>query len=199
MKNHTPLEYRWRFGRKRNITLLGHFLPFYPLQNPKIKILKNEKICFLHMCTKNHNHVMYGSWDMECDRQNFLSLWTIFCPFTPLWTQKIKILKKWKKHLKIYHFTNVYHKWQSYNIWFFRYGVQQTKFFIILDRFLPFYLRPLPLRTTWKIKILKNWKKPLELSSFYQKCTKNHDHVLYCSLDIARNVFNCYFSFWAII
>ena len=28
------------------------------------------------------------------------------------------------------------------------------------------------------------------------KCTKNHDHVLYCSLDMGCNGFNCYFSFW---
>ena len=25
---------------------------------------------------------------MECDRQNFLSLWAILCPFTPLKTKK---------------------------------------------------------------------------------------------------------------
>ena len=25
--------------------------------------------------------MMYGSCDMECDKQNFLSLWTVFCPF----------------------------------------------------------------------------------------------------------------------
>ena len=31
----------------------------------------------------------------------FLSFWTIFCPFTPLTTRKIKILKKWKKTLEI--------------------------------------------------------------------------------------------------
>ena len=30
------------------------------------------------------------------------------------------------------------------------------------------------------------------------KCTKNYDHMLYCSLDMARNGFKCYFSFWAI-
>ena len=30
------------------------------------------------------------------------------------------------------------------------------------------------------------------------KFTKNHDHMLYCSLDMARKGFN-YFSFWAII
>ena len=32
---------------------------------------------------------------------------------TPLWTQKIKILKKWKKYLKILSFYK--HKWQSYD------------------------------------------------------------------------------------
>ena len=49
---------------------------------------------------------MYGSWGVERDRQNFLSVWAILCPFTPLTTQKIKILKKWKKHLKISPFYN---------------------------------------------------------------------------------------------
>ena len=41
--------------------------------------------------------MMYGSWDMECGRQNFLSLWTVFCLFTPLWTQKIKNFEKMEK------------------------------------------------------------------------------------------------------
>ena len=96
------------------------------------------------MRTKNHNHMMYGSWDMECDRQKF-SLWTVFCCFTSLWTQKMKIFKKSKKKKKkkktwrYYKFTNVYHKWQSYDAWFFRYRGNQTKFFVILDRFLAFY------------------------------------------------------------
>ena len=40
---------------------------------------------------------MYGSWDMEDKGQNFLSSWTIFCPFTPVTTQKIKTFKKMKK------------------------------------------------------------------------------------------------------
>ena len=31
-----------------------------------------------------------------------------------------------------------------------------------------------------------------------QKCTKNHDHMLYCSCDMAHDRCNCYFSFWAI-
>ena len=40
---------------------------------------------------------MHGSWDMKHERQNYLSFWVIFCPFTTLTTQKFKILKKWKK------------------------------------------------------------------------------------------------------
>ena len=38
------------------------------------------------------------------NRQNFLSFWTIFCPFTLLTTQKIKSLKNWKKRQEILSF-----------------------------------------------------------------------------------------------
>ena len=55
-----------------------------------------EDNIILHMCTINDNHMIYGSWDMECDGQNFLSFWTIFYTFTTLTTQKIKISKKWR-------------------------------------------------------------------------------------------------------
>ena len=30
------------------------------------------------------------------------------------------------------------------------------------------------------------------------KCTKNYDHMQYCSWDMASDRCNCYFSFWAI-
>ena len=43
---------------------------------------------------------------MECNRHNFCTFWTMFCPFTPLLTPKIKIWKKCKKHLK----------WRSYDV-----------------------------------------------------------------------------------
>ena len=43
----------------------------------------------------------YGSWDTKWDRQNFLSFWAIFCTFNSLTTWKIKLFKKWKKHLEI--------------------------------------------------------------------------------------------------
>ena len=166
------------------LVILGHFLPFYPLKTPKIKILKSENICWryphfthvhqksqscdvsflrygvrqteffvimdhflpfyppmdpenqnfekmkktlediiiLQMFTINDSHMIYGFSDMECNRQIFLSFWTVFCPFTPLTIQKIKILKNWKKPWR-YHFTSVSQKSRSYAILFPRYGM----------------------------------------------------------------------------
>ena len=53
--------------------ILGHFLPFYPLNNPKNQNFQKMKkiprdIIILHMCTKNYDQMMYGSWDMVHDR-----------------------------------------------------------------------------------------------------------------------------------
>ena len=144
----------------------------------------------------------------------------------------------------------MYHKWQSYDVWFLRYWAQWTKFFVILDHFLPFYPHnnpknqsfekmkkntwryiilhmrtineshmmygswdmkfdgqdflsfltvfcPFTVLTTQKIKILKNWKKTTGDIIILHKCSKNHDHMLYCSLDMAHNRCKCYFSLWA--
>ena len=64
-----------------------HFVLFFaplPYNQPeKSKFWKNEKkkptdIIILHLSTTEDNHMMYVSWDMEGDRQNFLSFWTIF-------------------------------------------------------------------------------------------------------------------------
>ena len=92
--------------RSETDRIFCHFGPFFPLLPPstptpspliipKIKILKKmkktpENIIILQMCTKNDSHMMYGSWHMECNGQNF---GPFFCPFTTLRTQKIKILK----------------------------------------------------------------------------------------------------------
>ena len=122
---------------------------FCPL-DPENQIFKKMKktpwqIIRLHMLTTNDNHMRYDSWDMECSRQKCFVVWTGFCPFTQLTTQKIKVLKKWKKK-------NV--EILSYDVWFLRYGAWWTKFFVILDICCPFT----PLWSK-KIKILKKWKK----------------------------------------
>ena len=79
----------------RIVCHFGPFLPFYPANNPqnqKFKKMKKNTWRYYHlqMCTINDNYMMYGSCDMERDGHNFLSFWTVFCPFTSLTTQKIK-------------------------------------------------------------------------------------------------------------
>ena len=136
-KTHNHMRHGWWNTEwdRQNVVILGHFLPFYlpnNLENQNFEKMTKASgdVIVLHMCTTNHNHMMYASWDVACDR-HVLSFWAIFCPFSPLTTWKIK--NAWR----CYHFTIVYHKWQSYDVWFLRYGVQQKYFFVILDHFLP--------------------------------------------------------------
>ena len=176
--------------------------------------------------------MIYDCWNIRCDRQKFLSFWTIFCPFSPLTTWKIKIftLKKntwryyhfthlhhtrqsydvWflrygvhqtifcpsgpffallplyepiksnfeknekKKIWRYYHFTNVHHKRQSYDVWFLRYGVQRTQFFVILGYFLPFY----PTNNSKKSKFWKNGKKKKKKKKkIFKKKKKKKTHL----------------------
>ena len=64
----------------------GLFFALIPPNNQENQIFEKMKkmpwdIIILHMCTINENYKMYGSWDMQHDRQNFFSFWTIFPPF----------------------------------------------------------------------------------------------------------------------
>ena len=66
-----------------------HFRPIFALLPhcwpQKLKLWKNVKkyddIILLHMCTINPDHMMYGSWDMKCNRQNFFAILGNFLPF----------------------------------------------------------------------------------------------------------------------
>ena len=55
--------------------ILGYFLPFYPPNNPENqtfeKMKKNPGDIILHKCTINDNHMINGSWDINCNRQIF--------------------------------------------------------------------------------------------------------------------------------
>ena len=87
--------------------ILSYFLPFYPPNSLKNKNFWKMKkllgdIIILHRYTKNHNHMLFCSWDMIHDRCTcYFSFWAIFCLFTPIRAQKIKILQKWKNCLEI--------------------------------------------------------------------------------------------------
>ena len=120
------------------LVILGHFCPFTlsppkktnkQTKNKKVKILKKwkqtaEDTIILHICTKNYNHLIRRDW------QIFLVILVHFCPFTPLTTQKIKHFKKIeKKTLRDITILQIFnHKWQSYDVWFLRYGVRQIFF-----------------------------------------------------------------------
>ena len=171
-RSHDVWFLRYKVQRTKLFVILGHFLPFDPPNNPKSQNFEKIKRCLeilsLYTCVPQMTIMMYGSWYIKHDRQNFLSFLAIFCPFNPLTIQKIKTLKKGKKLLEILSFTQVYHKWQSYDIWFLRDQLQQIDFFLFsLAIFCPF--TPL---TFQKMKTSKNWKKHLEISSFYTSVPK---------------------------
>ena len=84
------------------LSFLGHFLPFYPHNNPENENFEKLKIAYedvilLYMCTKNHDYMVYASCDMGATH-NFLSFWVIFCPSKTLLVPKIKNCKKIRKH-----------------------------------------------------------------------------------------------------
>ena len=81
------------------------FWVFRGLKTKKNRNLKKMKkiagdIIILHMCTKNQNNIMHGSWDTNDTA-------TIFCHFGPFFAllclqfAKSKLWKKMKKQLEI--------------------------------------------------------------------------------------------------
>ena len=140
-------KYMWTVNEDHKVqqtkffVILGHFLPFTLLTPEKSKFWKKRKkhleILSFYRCTINDNHTMYGSWDIERNR-TFCHFGPFFALLLPLKTQKSKAWKNEKTTCKYYHFIQVYHKWQSYDVWFLRYWMWQTEF-VILDHFLPFY------------------------------------------------------------
>ena len=103
-KNHNHMRYSsWDMEWDRQNFWSFAFIPPNNQKDQTFKTMKKvyRHVITLHMCTKNHNQMMYAFWDMEYDRPNFLLFWAIFCPFTPLLTPQIKIWNKFKKTLEI--------------------------------------------------------------------------------------------------
>ena len=147
-----------------------------------------KDIIILCMCTINDSHMMHGYWNMECSRHNFLSFWTVFCPFTPLTTRKIKILTKMKKPGDIItwhmHIINNNHKMYGSEIW------SMTKLFVILDLFSPFYPR-----NNLKNQNFEKMKKNPTDMIILNMCTINDNHIMHGSWDIERDRPN-FLLFW---
>ena len=151
-----------------------------------------ENIIILHMSTINDDHMIYVSWDMERDGQNFLSFLTIFWPFIPPpgSQKKNKNFEKMKKAWRYYYFTHVYHKWESHGVWCLRYGARQTEFINILDHFLPFY--------HWNNPDNQNFEKMkniLEILSFYTFSPSMN--MTYSMVPVMSDIILCHF--WELI
>ena len=102
------------------------------------------------------------------NENNFLSFWPIFCPFTSLTTQKIKILRKWKKYQMSSSYTSVPKimiicitvlEMQSLTV---------DVIFIFPFGYFLFFYHPNKTNTSNFIKI----KKHLDITAFYTCVTK---------------------------
>ena len=112
----------------------------------------------------------YPFSEQALNEQNFISFWAIFALLlSPITTQNIKILKKWKKHL--YMCTKT-HDHMTYTSWDMKNNRQ---------KFLSFWA--IFCLITQKIKILKKWKKKSGDMIFVHMCTKNDNHMMYGSWD----------------
>ena len=118
--------------------------------------------------------MQYCSWDMARNGCNcYFSFWTVFCPFTPLTTWKMKISKQWKKRVQMTSFYisapkvmiiwyTVPEIWNMTDVTVFHFGI----FFALL-----------PPLTAQKIKISKKWKKTPGDIIILHMCTKNYDQM----------------------
>ena len=81
----------------------GLLFALYPLSSQKNENFKNLnkkglEISTFYTCIPKIMIICYTVPEIWCDGCNcYFSFWDIFCPFTPLTAQKMKISKKWKK------------------------------------------------------------------------------------------------------
>ena len=150
--------------------MLGHFSPFYPLKNPKMKILKNGKIdlIILHMRTKNHNDndvwlLRYGVWQTEffCHYGAFFALLLAYKP-------KKSKFEKMKKTLEDIIILQMFTVNDSHMVYGFSdMECNRRNFFVILDRFSPFY--PLTTQKNQNIEKMKKTWRYHHFTQVYQK------------------------------
>ena len=102
----------------------------------------------------------------------------MWCIIPEIWCMTNRIFCHFGRY---YHFTHVYHKWWSYDVWLLRNWAQQIELFAILDHFLLFYTLKNP-----KNQNFQNLKKSPGDTIILHKCTKNHDQMVYCSCNMAN-------------
>ena len=103
-----------------------------------------------------------------------------------------------KNSRRYHHFKHEHHRWKSYDVWFLRYGAQQTDFFSHFGLFFALLHPPLlPPNNPENQKFEKTKKTPGDIITLH-KCTKKSWSYAIFSSDKTSDRCNCYFSFWAI-
>ena len=206
------------------LVILGYFLHFYSPKNPKNQNFQTKKIAvpkitiiwctvpeiqseadgilchFVSFCAPPpQNDTKFcttnGTQQTEFfDKQNSLTFWVIFCLFNTLTICKIKILKNEENAWRCYHLTNPYHKWQSHDVWFPRYEVQPTYFFVILDCFLPFYPSPPPPHTHTHPKKSQFWNNEKKTWRYYNFTHVCHIAIIWCMVWSMTDQIFCHFG-----
>ena len=105
------------------------------------------------MCIINKNHIICSSWNIRCDGQKYLSFWAVFCLFSRLTMEKIKILKlkNTSGDVIILHICTTNDNHMMHGSWDMERNRQTLSFWTV------FY--PFPSLWTQKINILKKWKQ----------------------------------------
>ena len=138
------------------------------------------EISSFYTCAKNYDHTRYSSWDMECDRHNFLSFWATFLHFWPTNNPENQNFEKMKHASGDIIILHLCTKNQNHMYFFCHFGL----FFALSSHY-------------WhrKLKCGKNVKK-LEILPIYT-CTKNEDHMINGSWNIRADGLS-FLPFWAI-
>ena len=127
------------------LVIMSHFLPFVPpsTKNPKkSEFWKNERKCwrydhFTHLYQKTTT--VWGTVP-EILSETHIVILSHFCPFIPLTTRKIKILKKWKMYLEMSSFYRCVIKITAIWCMLSKIWSATDKIFVILSHFLPICL-----------------------------------------------------------
>ena len=204
---------RYGVWRTEVFVILGHFIALLP--HKQHRILKKWKKCLeilsIYTCVpwikiiwcmvpeiwsmtdRIFCHFCHHKWQSRCMAPViwratdiiFCHFGPFFCPFTPLIGWKIKILKKKLKTLEISCNTCVPYLIVP-EIW----STTDRIFLVILGHFLSYPPNNLENQNFEKMKTNGD--------IILHKCSKNRDHMLYCSWDMAFDGCKFYFSFWAI-
>ena len=145
-----------------------HFGPFFALLPHywlrKLKFGKNIKKIWRYFPFSHVHHkwcIMYGSWDIRHDVQSFSSFSTIFCPLTLVTIRETKNEKSTWRYYHLLHLCTTNGNHMMHGSW-------QTKFFVIFDHFLAFYLPKKPKNQNFE-KMTKLTRRYCHFTLVYQK------------------------------